>query len=52
MNVSDEQTPTLESGTEWACVAMSNNYYSEAVLVVITEEKGNKFICEIDWGWP
>ena len=59
MWVSNEQAPRLERSTEksyictgGAYVAMSNNYYSEAVSVVMAEEQGKKVICEIDWGRP
>jgi hypothetical protein len=52
IKVSDEQSSRLENGMEWVYVSMSNDYYCEAVSVVIAEEQGKKVICEIDWGRP
>ena len=36
----------------WAYVALSNNYYSEAVAVVVAHEDGNSVIRELEWGRP
>jgi len=36
----------------WAYVAMSNDYYSEAVTVVVAHEDGSSVIREVEWGRP
>ncbi len=52
IKVSDEQSSRLESSIEWVYVSMSNDYYSEAVSVVVTQQEERSVICEIDWGRP
>ncbi len=59
MNVSNEQDSRLEISTGrtyistgGAYVSMSNNYYCEAVSLVMAEEQGRKVIREIGWGRP
>ena len=41
-----------EGDVGWAYVAMFNNYYSEAVSVVVSHEQGRNVIREIVWGRP
>ena len=52
IKVTDEQGSGLESGTEWVYVSMSNDYYCEAVSVIVAQQEGRSVIREIDWGRP
>ena len=43
----------MEKGdTKWVYVAISNDYYSEAVAVIVAQEQGRSVIRELDWGRP
>jgi hypothetical protein len=38
--------------TQWVCVAIANNTYSEAVTVVVARESDKLVIRSIEWGRP
>ncbi len=52
MEAADKWQAKEDGDVGWAYVAMSNDYYSEAVSVVVAQEQGRSVIREVEWGWP
>lgn len=50
--VLDEWPDKKDEDEGWVYISMTNNYYSEAISVVVAQERGRRVIREVEWGRP